>query len=255
MTVPASPLALDLALLSAVALGFRHGFDYDHVAAITDIASVQPTPRQAMRMGLMYALGHAATVAVLGVITVALQLQLPAHLDDAMGRVVGVTLLVLGAYVLWTTVFRTGVHRHGPRTRITLLVNGVLWAWWRVRQAFSRERIPQKRLFADGLGKAPSLVVGVIHGLGAETPTQLMIFLLAANLGGAAKGILGIAMFIVGMLAMNTLMCAAAAGLFRFSARRTGTMQWVAGLSAAYSILLGVLFIAGPDAVATVLHR
>ena len=34
-------------------------------------------------------------------------------------------------------------------------------------------------------------VIGVIHGLGAETPSQLMIFLLAANLGGAALGMLG----------------------------------------------------------------
>ena len=32
---------LDLALLSAAVLGFRHGFDYDHIAAITDITSVE----------------------------------------------------------------------------------------------------------------------------------------------------------------------------------------------------------------------
>jgi hypothetical protein len=31
--------------------------------------------------------------------------------------------------------------------------------------------------------------VGIIHGLGAETPSQLALFLLAANLRGVAKGI------------------------------------------------------------------
>ena len=47
---------LQLALLSAALMGFRHGFDYDHIAAITDITSVQVNPKRAMRLGLLYAL-------------------------------------------------------------------------------------------------------------------------------------------------------------------------------------------------------
>ena len=54
----------------------------------------------------------------------------------------------------------------------------------------------------------------MIHGLGAETPTQILLFLMVANLGGTAAGLLGLLMFIVGLLAMNTLMCASAAGFF-----------------------------------------
>jgi high-affinity nickel-transport protein len=110
-------------------------------------------------------------------------------------------------------------------------------------------------LFGDGLGKAPAFLVGVIHGIGAETPSQIMIFLLAANLGGISEGVLGIAMFVVGMLVMNTLMCAAAAGVFRFSRHEPRAFRWVAGLSAAYSILLGMFFLAGSPAVASVLGR
>jgi len=44
------------------------------------------------------------------------------------------------------------------------------------------------------------LMIGVAHGLGAETPSQLMIFLLAANLGGIGKGFLGLTVFIAGLL-------------------------------------------------------
>jgi hypothetical protein len=40
-------------------------------------------------------------------------------------------------------------------------------------------------------------------------------------------------------------MCAAAAGAFRFSMHRPRTYQWVAGLSAAYSIVVGALFLVG----------
>jgi high-affinity nickel permease len=255
MMPPTPPLALNLALLSAALLGFRHGFDYDHIAAITDIASVQQNARRAMRMGLMYALGHAATVTVIGIAVIFFQLQLPHTLDNIMERVVGLTLLVLGLYVLWTTTFPRHTHSHGPRTRITLLVNGMLWLVWRIRQWFSAEPIARRQLFGDGLGKAPAFLVGVIHGIGAETPSQIMIFLLAANLGGIGEGVLGIAMFVVGMLVMNTLMCAAAAGLFRFSRHEPRAFRWVAGLSAAYSILLGMFFLAGSPAVASVLGR
>src|SRR4249920_1127887 len=72
---------LELALLSCALLGLRHGFDYDHLAAITDITSVQRSWREGMRLGLLYALGHALTVAVLGAAVILLHLGLPRHLD------------------------------------------------------------------------------------------------------------------------------------------------------------------------------
>ena len=58
-------------------LGFRHGFDYDHIAAISDITSVQQKTSSAMRLGLLYALGHATMVALLGGIVILFQLSLP----------------------------------------------------------------------------------------------------------------------------------------------------------------------------------
>jgi high-affinity nickel permease len=48
------PVNLRLALISAGVLGFRHGLDYDHIAAITDISSVQNKASDAMRFGLLY---------------------------------------------------------------------------------------------------------------------------------------------------------------------------------------------------------
>jgi high-affinity nickel permease len=57
---------LDLAFISAAILGFRHGFDYDHIAAISDITSMEPSRKTAMRMGFVYILGHAVTLGALG---------------------------------------------------------------------------------------------------------------------------------------------------------------------------------------------
>ena len=42
-------------ILSAFFFGFRHGIDWDHIAAITDIAGSQEDRRSAMFFGKMYA--------------------------------------------------------------------------------------------------------------------------------------------------------------------------------------------------------
>jgi len=93
--------SLELALISAAVLGFRHGFDYDHIAAISDITSVQTKAVGVeCALGLLYALGHAATVAVLGSAVILFQLSLPEGMDRIAERLVGITLLILGVYVL-----------------------------------------------------------------------------------------------------------------------------------------------------------
>jgi high-affinity nickel-transport protein len=243
MAAASTPLALDLALVTAALLGFRHGFDHDHLAAITDIASVQREPRSAMRLGLLYALGHALTVALLGGLIIVFQRSLPDATDAWMERAVGATLLVLGFYVLWTSLFRPHTH---ARSRAMLLVQAFYWFRTKLRPRMER---PAAAAENGGLGRAPALLIGVIHGVGAETPTQVLVFLLAANLGGIGKGLLGLAAFIIGMLAMNTLMCAVAAGLIRGSSGRPLLFRWVSGLTAAYSIGLGAFFLLGPSAV------
>jgi hypothetical protein len=249
-----APLALNMALVSAGLLGLRHGLDYDHVAAISDIAAVQRGPVQAMKMGLMYTIGHAATVAVLGSAVILFHFSLPAAIDAWLHPLVGITLLVLGGYVLWTTVVQRSVrHSHLPQTRLILLWNAALWSFWRLRALHGSTAAPPPAV--RRMGRIPAITVGIIHGVGAETPTQLMLFLLAANLGGITTGLLGLGSFLLGMLLMNSLVCAAATGVFRASIRRPGVLQCAAAISAAFSMALGALFLTGTSGVAAVLRR
>jgi high-affinity nickel permease len=241
----ADPINLRLALLSAAVLGFRHGLDYDHIAAITDISSVQTRARDAMRYGLLYVVGHATTVAILGSLAVIFRIGLPTASDRWAERLVGITLLVLGIYVL-ATFFRPSMHRHArPRTRITLLINGALWVYWRLGRIFGATRVEAPQVFKDGYGTRSTFLVGVIHGLGAETPTQIMLFLMAAHLGGTGVGLLGLLMFIVGLVVMNTIMCASAAGLFSATLAHPNALRALTLLTSAYSIVVGTIFLLG----------
>ncbi len=235
---------LQLALLSCALLGLRHGFDYDHLAAITDITSVQRGWREGMRLGFLYALGHASTIAVLGVAVVVFHLALPAHLDAVGERIVGATLLILTAYILVTFVRRKpGSHAH-PVSRIALLISGARYLSWRARR-WRNPLLPRPEPFRFQYQQGSVFTIGVLHGLGAETPSQLVLFFVAANLGGTSRGIFGLLCFIGGLLLMNTAMTASASGIFAGSVRRPRVQGVVTLLTAAYSFAVGLIFILG----------
>jgi high-affinity nickel-transport protein len=239
--------ALELALLSCALLGLRHGFDYDHLAAITDITSVQRTWREGMRLGLLYAIGHALTVAVLGAAVIFLHLGLPPHLDAVGERLVGATLIALAAYVLISFLRRPSsqTHQHAvPVSRIALLISGIRLTGWKLRSLRNAE-LPRPKPFRFRYDQSSVVMVGIVHGLGAETPSQLLLFLLAANLGGTSRGFLGLLCFIGGLLVMNTVMTASASGIFARSTHRPRLQMLITSLTAAYSLVIGAIFLFG----------
>jgi len=239
---------LYVALFTAAVLGFRHGFDYDHIAAITDIVSIQQSRRTAFRLGMVYALGHALTVAGLGAIVIVLGINLPAGIDSWAERLVGLTLLVLGIYVLGTLIFKPGDEL--PKSRYQLLHRG----WHRARHALSPHTRAEAYEPLTSFDTRSVFIVGIVHGLGAETPSQLMIFLLAANLGGAALGMVGLGMFLAGLLTMNALMTASAAGAFGISRERPHLLRAISALTGAYSLAMGLIFLAGRSSLLPVLN-
>ena len=247
--------SLELALLSCALLGLRHGFDYDHLAAITDITGVQRNWREGMRLGLLYALGHALTVAALGVCVIALHLTIPPGLDAVGERLVGATLIVLALYVAisWLRHRRSHAaaiargHAHPalpPRSRIALLISGTRYLGWQIRRRLN-PNAPRPADFRFDYSNASVFFVGIIHGLGAETPSQLLLFLLAAQLGGTTQGLLGLLCFVFGLLAMNTLMTASAGGVFASSSNLPRLQTIATSLAVAYSFIIGTLFLFG----------
>ncbi len=269
-------------VLSGLLFGLRHGIDWDHIAAIADITSSQDDRGTALWFGTLYALGHAAVVLVLGVLAIVAGDLLPAGVDEIMGRVVGATLIVLGVYVIYSLI------RHGRefrlRSRWMLVFSGVRggarWARERIggRAAVAVSDQPagessgqfDPALWHHGhhgrpghhhheaderhdafmtYGTGTSIGVGMIHGVGAETPSQVLIFLAAAGAGGPAVGIVVLAAFIVGLLVSNSLITLGSAYGFLSASRNFAVYAAVGVTVAVFSLVLGALFVLGRESV------
>ncbi len=175
---------LDAALGSCLVLGLRHGFDYDHLAAISDITAVQRNWLSGLRLGITYALGHAFMVAALGVAVLQLHMGLPEGLDHWTERLIGVTLIVLGIGVV-AGILRKQEHGHHHSrmdSRLAIAINGLIWSAWRIRRTWNRDLAQPERFRWMYTGKSVFLI-GMLHGIGAETPSQLALFFLAKEPG------------------------------------------------------------------------
>jgi hypothetical protein len=94
-------------------------------------------------------------------------------------------------------------------------------------------------------GKPTAFGVGMIHGVGAETPTQVLVFLAAAGAGGATEGLVLLACFLVGLLTSNSLI--AAAGTFGFlgASKNWPLYVGVSVVTAVFSLVIGTVFLTG----------
>ncbi len=245
MTLP-NDWRLNAALGSCLVLGLRHGFDYDHLAAISDITAVQKNWWSGLRLGMTYALGHAATVALLGIAVLELHLGLPDGLDHWAERLIGLTLIVLGVGVV-AGILRKDAHGHTHsrvESRLAIGINGILWLAWRVRRIWDPAAPKPERFQWMYNGKSVFLI-GALHGIGAETPSQLALFFLTANLGGTSRGLLGLGAFAVGLIAMNALMTASLGGAVGASGHHPRMYHVIAWTGAIYSFAIGVIFLFG----------
>ena len=269
---------------TAFGFGFRHGIDWDHIAAITDITGSQDDRRRSLAFATLYAAGHGLVVFLLGLGAIVLSARLPDSVDTVMEHVVGATLVALGVYVAVALV-RNG-RDFRMRSRWMLVFAGVRRGWRRLRPrppspaqtvvvAHDHEhdavhhgahvavpalvgapapgghrhghrhvgQLPDDP-FVD-YGRATAFGVGMLHGVGAETPTQVLIFLAAAGAGGRAVGIAVLATFLAGLLVSNSLI--ALAGTFGFVGAQRNWRLYV-GISiatATFSLVIGTLFLLG----------
>ena len=259
---------------AALLLGLRHGCEWHHVVAITDITATATAtatggalpapgrPARAGRPGLavdggaiglaaLYAVGHGLVVVVIGLVALFSSALLPAWVTPLTERVVGLTLVLMGVWMLWSLLrYWRGEAALPVRNRLALLSDAAgglrrLWDALR-RRLFGLSGAPCERGYHvhpvgqyRRYGARAAFAVGVVHGVGAETATQV---LLIAAVGGAADGALGAGLllaFVAGMLLSNTAL-AFATSLGFLSSRHGRTLYaGLAALTAVASLYVG----------------
>jgi high-affinity nickel-transport protein len=273
-------------LIAVFFAGLRHGFDLDHIAAITDITSSQMDRRRSIVLGTVYAIGHAIVLFILGGLAVIAGERIPASFDEVMGRVVGATLILLAIYVIyslirfgreaqlrsrWMLVLaalkrtvawirRTPVreveivhdhehpldghhHRHDVPRLVAASREGVV-----LTQAHSHPHTHVVPAPADPFteyGVWTCLGIGMIHGVGAETPSQVVLFTTAAGVTGALGGLPILLSFVAGLLLGNSLLVGVSAAGFSSGKRLPTVYMAVAVVSAVVSFAVGLSYLFG----------
>jgi high-affinity nickel-transport protein len=272
----ATGLGLGL-IISSLLLGLRHGVDWDHIAAITDIAATQESPRRGFFLGLVYAFGHGLVVLVIGIVVIVAGRSLPDSVDALFGRIVGWTLILLGVYLLYNLV----VHREGFRmqSRWMLIIGSVrrVAGWFRRNDPVEHEHehaafdihhsdddphahdddVPvHSHRHTHGIdagfgdyGNSVSFGVGMLHGIGAETPTQVVTFLAASQAGGTGAGVTVLLVFLIGLFVANGIISWLFSYGFQATGRRHRVQLVLGAFTAIASLVVGALFALGQDAV------
>ena len=270
-------------LLSAFGYGLRHGFDWDHIAALTDISTVEKNRRRAFLLSSAYALGHAAVVAILGIAIILADFTVPETIDTTLMYFIGLSLIALGIWVL------TGIYKRGRdfrlKSRWMLIRAGVYKGFQRVRYTTRGRSISVEHshghihdagtqlhehshtglvnerkndghhhshkhefiLGESSLNRSTAVGVGVLHGIGVETPTQIAIFVATTQASGKAGGLLILTFWVVGLVFANSAIAIFSIGANDWLVRHNFIYVALAGLIGTFSVVIGVLVLFEKD--------
>jgi high-affinity nickel-transport protein len=233
-----------LILGTAFALGLRHGIDWDHISAIMDITSGQKRARDGIVLGWFYAGGHSTVVAILGFAAVLVGLQMPQGFTDAMEFLVGATLIVLSLYVI-NMVVRHPDQDFRMRSRWVLIGSGIARLWERFVNRVTGRAAPEKKVHREAYGRLSAYAIGIVHGIGGETATQILLFVFAAGVRGAGLGLLVVLAWVLGLFVTNTVEAVLAAVGYAKSGNQPRLYRRIAIGAAIFSLVIGLIFLMG----------
>lgn len=200
-------------------LGMRHATDADHVVAVTTIVSRRRTLRAAVPVGVLWGLGHTATILLVGGAIVLFGVVIPPRVGLGMELSVAVMLVLLGALNVWAFLRDAGKlpHSHeGPSGRT--------------------------EVDADAGGSTLSLrplAVGLVHGLAGSAAVALLVL---AAIRDAAWALAYLVVFCAGTVAGMLVITMALALPVVAAAARFGRLHRTLGVTTGLaSVLLGAL--------------
>ena len=271
---------MDFALLvSAFGFGIRHGFDWDHIAAISDIATSEKNQRKAFSLATAYAFGHAAVVVGLGIGIILADFTIPDSVDTTMMYLIGGSLIVLGVWVLVSVVVQGENFR--LRSRWMIIRDGAFRGLQRVRTSSKGRTISiehehahlhqqnmevhdhthennlpleidvnsshqhshrhEIHIESSAMENSTARGVGILHGIGLETPTQIAIFVATTQASGKLGGLLILSAWVVGLLIANSSIAIVSVSTSNWLQQHVNVYRYIAAGVGLLSLIVGIL--------------
>ena len=164
----------------AIALGFKHSYDSDHLIAVSNILRKVDSVNSSIRIGFSWAIGHMLTATIITIILFIFKESFLNNVLPHFEKIVGVMLIVLGILSLRDFFsLHSHMHSHG----------GIVHSHPHVHVKHKYSRHSHIHMFG----------IGVVHGL-ASNDELLLLF--AASLAITSLGglILALGLFSFGVI-------------------------------------------------------
>ena len=172
-------------LLLGFVLGLKHALDADHLIAVSTIVSERRGMLSSGVTGALWGVGHTTALLFVGVVIIALDLQIPERVALAMEMLVAFMLILLGINLLRQLLKGGTVHHHIHSHNGTTHIHPHLHT-----ASVKREHTTTHSHQSLGLGSLlqltkkhirkgrRSILIGMIHGMAGSA--ALMLIVLAA---------------------------------------------------------------------------
>lgn len=245
--------------LTAYALGLRHAFDADHIAAIDNtIRKLMSDGQRPLAVGFFFSLGHSTVVFVLALLLACGLRSVIGPVQDDSSRLHHYTGLI-GTGV-------SGIFLYLIAVLNVIVLVGILRVFARLRRGDYNEAQLEQQLdnrglinrflgrFAKSINKSwHTYPLGILFGLGFDTATEIALLVLAGT--SAASGLPWYAilclpvLFAAGMCLLDTIdgsfMNFAYGWAFSNPVRKIYYNIAITGLSVAVALLIGTVELLG----------
>ena len=236
-------------VLSAVVLGFvlglQHATDPDHLVAVATIVTRERRFGDGALVGVLWGLGHMATLTAAGALIVGFRVTLGAGVASGLELGVAAMLILLGVLRLrdaargFGAVHLAGEHEHGGAE--------VVHRHPHAHRDGSHEAPhvhPSRRLLAalaERRGRLPlrALLVGAVHGMAGSAAASLLVL---ATISTTAGAVAYLVVFGLGTIAGMTALTAAMAYPVSLALRVGRARQALALCAGLGSIAFGVVY-------------
>lgn len=166
-------------MLLALALGFKHSYDSDHLIAVSNILHRVKSVKSSIKVGFSWAIGHMITATIITIILFIFRESFLNNILPHFEKIVGAMLIILGLISLKEIFnFHLHEHRHGNLVHLHPHLHNEKY---------------KNHYHAHMFG------IGIIHGL-ASNDELLILFTASLAVTSLGSLLLGLGIFSIGVV-------------------------------------------------------